>query len=313
MDLAIIVAIDFVYAIATLALISLGLAIVFGMMRIINLAHGEFMVMGSYSASVAVHHRHQHLDFDSDHSADHSRHHRRHHRTRDRTPTVRPHGGDHAGDLGLESVRRRRADDDLRRHHRGCSRTPLPGITIGALSNQRLQPVCHRLVGCDYGRGLRDSALEPARAPCTRRPCKTPIWRRRSAPTPRASMPLHLRSAPHSPVSPAARWRRFPGSSRRYRRLLYRPRLHNRHRRRRGTAGRHRYRRRRCSASSTRSPRFCNPVYGEVALLLVRDRSDSRIAAGHYRPLFPEKLYDSCSRVRRIGNLSQSAWSASGF
>ena len=56
MDLAIIVAIDFVYAIATLALISLGLAIVFGMMRIINLAHGEFMVMGSYSASVAVHH-----------------------------------------------------------------------------------------------------------------------------------------------------------------------------------------------------------------------------------------------------------------
>jgi len=55
-DLAIIVAIDFVYAVATLALISLGLAIVFGMMRIINLAHGEFMVMGSYSASVAVHH-----------------------------------------------------------------------------------------------------------------------------------------------------------------------------------------------------------------------------------------------------------------
>jgi branched-subunit amino acid ABC-type transport system permease component len=39
-----------------LALISLGLAIIFGMMRIINLAHGEFMVMGSYSATVAVHH-----------------------------------------------------------------------------------------------------------------------------------------------------------------------------------------------------------------------------------------------------------------
>jgi hypothetical protein len=34
MDLAVIVAIDFVYAIATLALISLGLAIVFGMMRL---------------------------------------------------------------------------------------------------------------------------------------------------------------------------------------------------------------------------------------------------------------------------------------
>jgi branched-subunit amino acid ABC-type transport system permease component len=56
MDLAIIVTIDFVYAVATLILISLGLAIVFGMMRIINLAHGEFMVMGSYSATVAVHH-----------------------------------------------------------------------------------------------------------------------------------------------------------------------------------------------------------------------------------------------------------------
>jgi branched-subunit amino acid ABC-type transport system permease component len=56
LDLAIVVAIDFVYAVATLALISVGLAIVFGMMRIINLAHGEFMVMGSYSASVAIHH-----------------------------------------------------------------------------------------------------------------------------------------------------------------------------------------------------------------------------------------------------------------
>jgi branched-subunit amino acid ABC-type transport system permease component len=56
LDLAIIVGIDFIYAVATLALISIGLAIVFGMMRIINLAHGEFMVMGSYSAAVAVHH-----------------------------------------------------------------------------------------------------------------------------------------------------------------------------------------------------------------------------------------------------------------
>jgi branched-subunit amino acid ABC-type transport system permease component len=55
-DLALVVGIDFVYAIATLALVSIGLAIVFGMMRIINLAHGEFMVMGSYSATVAVHH-----------------------------------------------------------------------------------------------------------------------------------------------------------------------------------------------------------------------------------------------------------------
>jgi branched-subunit amino acid ABC-type transport system permease component len=56
LDLAVVVAIDFIYAIATLALISLGLAVVFGMMRIINLAHGEFMVMGSYSSAVAIHH-----------------------------------------------------------------------------------------------------------------------------------------------------------------------------------------------------------------------------------------------------------------
>jgi branched-subunit amino acid ABC-type transport system permease component len=56
LDLAVVVGIDFIYAVATLALISVGLAIVFGMMRIINLAHGEFMVMGSYSAAVAVHH-----------------------------------------------------------------------------------------------------------------------------------------------------------------------------------------------------------------------------------------------------------------
>jgi branched-subunit amino acid ABC-type transport system permease component len=56
MDLGVVVAINFLYAIATLILISLGLAIVFGMMRIINLAHGEFMVMGSYSTTVAYHH-----------------------------------------------------------------------------------------------------------------------------------------------------------------------------------------------------------------------------------------------------------------
>jgi branched-subunit amino acid ABC-type transport system permease component len=55
MDYALIILIEFVYAIASLALISLGLAIVFGMMQIINLAHGEFMVLGSYAATVAAH------------------------------------------------------------------------------------------------------------------------------------------------------------------------------------------------------------------------------------------------------------------
>lgn len=45
-----------VYAVAFLILISAGLAVVFGMMRVINLAHGEFMMMGGYATIVAVEH-----------------------------------------------------------------------------------------------------------------------------------------------------------------------------------------------------------------------------------------------------------------
>lgn len=37
-----------VYSIALLVLISLGLAVIFGMMKVINLAHGEFMMLGAY-------------------------------------------------------------------------------------------------------------------------------------------------------------------------------------------------------------------------------------------------------------------------
>jgi branched-subunit amino acid ABC-type transport system permease component len=37
-----------IYAIALLVLISLGLAVIFGMMKVINLAHGEFMMLGAY-------------------------------------------------------------------------------------------------------------------------------------------------------------------------------------------------------------------------------------------------------------------------
>ncbi|MFK7752722.1 MAG: branched-chain amino acid ABC transporter permease [Sedimentitalea sp.] len=43
-----------VYGIAHLALISLGLAIIFGMMRVINLAHGEFIMLGGYTVVVAT-------------------------------------------------------------------------------------------------------------------------------------------------------------------------------------------------------------------------------------------------------------------
>ncbi len=55
MDLAVVIAIQVVYSIALLVLISAGLAVVFGMMRVINLAHGEFMMVGGYATLVAVH------------------------------------------------------------------------------------------------------------------------------------------------------------------------------------------------------------------------------------------------------------------
>jgi urea transport system permease protein len=37
-----------IYSVALLVLISLGLAVIFGMMKVINLAHGEFMMLGAY-------------------------------------------------------------------------------------------------------------------------------------------------------------------------------------------------------------------------------------------------------------------------
>lgn len=43
------------YGIAVLVLTSLGLAIVFGMMRVINFAHGEFLMLGGYTFVLSVH------------------------------------------------------------------------------------------------------------------------------------------------------------------------------------------------------------------------------------------------------------------
>jgi branched-chain amino acid transport system permease protein len=53
MDYAVVVIVEILYAIAVLALVSAGLAVIFGMMRVINLAHGEFLVLGSYAAIFA--------------------------------------------------------------------------------------------------------------------------------------------------------------------------------------------------------------------------------------------------------------------
>ncbi|RJF96806.1 branched-chain amino acid ABC transporter permease [Noviherbaspirillum cavernae] len=53
MDYFAVVCLEVLNAVATLVLVSIGLAIVFGMMKVINLAHGEFIMIGGYAAITA--------------------------------------------------------------------------------------------------------------------------------------------------------------------------------------------------------------------------------------------------------------------
>ncbi len=53
MDLVAVVLIQVLYAVASLVIVSAGLAVIFGMMKVINLAHGEFMMLGAYATITA--------------------------------------------------------------------------------------------------------------------------------------------------------------------------------------------------------------------------------------------------------------------
>ncbi len=54
MDLAAALVLQVAYGIANLVIISIGLAVIFGMMRIINLAHGEFLMLGGYTVVIST-------------------------------------------------------------------------------------------------------------------------------------------------------------------------------------------------------------------------------------------------------------------
>jgi branched-subunit amino acid ABC-type transport system permease component len=56
MDQIAVTALGVLFSIATLVLLALGLAIIFGMMGVLNLAQGEFLMLGAYSVLVATSH-----------------------------------------------------------------------------------------------------------------------------------------------------------------------------------------------------------------------------------------------------------------
>ncbi|MGY3484675.1 branched-subunit amino acid ABC-type transport system permease component [Bradyrhizobium sp. USDA 4011] len=54
MDAFVVIAVSAVTAIATLVLISTGLAVIFGLMRVVNMAHGEFLMVGALTTTSLV-------------------------------------------------------------------------------------------------------------------------------------------------------------------------------------------------------------------------------------------------------------------
>ncbi|WP_171182175.1 branched-chain amino acid ABC transporter permease [Ruegeria sp. HKCCD8929] len=54
MDYVIVLILQVLYSVASLALICAGLAVIFGMMRVINLAHGEFIMLGGFTTVFAT-------------------------------------------------------------------------------------------------------------------------------------------------------------------------------------------------------------------------------------------------------------------
>mgnify|MGYP001550301737 CR=1 FL=1 len=56
MDNIIVVALSVLTSVSILILISLGLAVIFGLMRIVNMAHGEFVMIGAFTVITLVRH-----------------------------------------------------------------------------------------------------------------------------------------------------------------------------------------------------------------------------------------------------------------
>jgi branched-chain amino acid transport system permease protein len=54
MDMYVILLLDVINGASSLFLICLGLAVIFGMMKIINLAHGEFIMLGAYATVISA-------------------------------------------------------------------------------------------------------------------------------------------------------------------------------------------------------------------------------------------------------------------